>query len=189
MIGSDNVVLFMKGTRDAPQCGFSATLVQILDGLLAKYATYDVLSDPEIRNGIKELSDWPTVPQLYVRREFVGGCDIVRDMYAKGELYEALGIPAPEPKAPRIEVTDEAARVLRDGRERSQYEDLHLSVDARFQSRLGFGSRKGGEIEVEANGITLLLDPDSAARAEGMRIEIAETPEGRGLSIRFPDPR
>ena len=89
-IGSDRVVLFMKGNRSVPQCGFSATLVQILDTLVPDYTTVDVLADPEVREGIKEYSSWPTVPQLYVGGEFVGGCDIVREMYQSGELQKTL---------------------------------------------------------------------------------------------------
>ncbi len=91
IIGSDRVVLFMKGDRQLPQCGFSATLVQILDTLVPEYATVDVLADPGIREGIKAFSSWPTIPQLYVAGEFLGGCDIVREMYASGELQQVLG--------------------------------------------------------------------------------------------------
>ena len=80
----------MKGNRQMPQCGFSAQVVQILDSLVPDYDTVDVLSDPEVRQGIKEYSSWPTVPQLYVRGEFVGGCDIVTEMYQSGELHNAL---------------------------------------------------------------------------------------------------
>ena len=90
IIGSDRVVLFMKGNRHVPQCGFSATVVQILDTLLPDYTTVDVLSDPGIREGIKEFSSWPTIPQLYVGGEFLGGCDIVREMYSSGELQQML---------------------------------------------------------------------------------------------------
>ena len=90
IIRENEVVLFMKGTRRMPQCGFSATLVQILDDLLPAYETVDVLSDPALRDGIKAFSEWPTIPQLYVRGEFVGGCDIVREMHARGELAPLL---------------------------------------------------------------------------------------------------
>jgi monothiol glutaredoxin len=91
LVDSDRVVLFMKGSRRMPQCGFSAQVVQILDSLLDDYTTVDVLQDPEIRQGIKEFSSWPTIPQLYVAGEFVGGCDIVTEMYQSGELQEQLG--------------------------------------------------------------------------------------------------
>ncbi len=84
------VLLFMKGNRQRPQCGFSATVVQILDTLLPEYRTVNVLEDPEIREGIKEYSSWPTIPQLYLGGEFQGGCDIVIEMYESGELAQKL---------------------------------------------------------------------------------------------------
>ena len=89
-IGSDRVVLFMKGDRRAPQCGFSATVVQILDTLVPAYTTVDVLADPRIREGIKAYSQWPTIPQLYVAGEFIGGCDIVTEMFQSGELQTLM---------------------------------------------------------------------------------------------------
>ncbi len=89
-IADNQVVLFMKGTPVFPQCGFSAAVVQILTTLGVKFKGIDVLADPEIRNGIKEFSSWPTIPQLYVKGEFVGGCDIVREMYENGELQGFL---------------------------------------------------------------------------------------------------
>ena len=90
------VVLFMKGTPVFPQCGFSAAVVQILSHLGVKFKGIDVLADSEIRQGIKEFSNWPTIPQLYVKGEFVGGCDIVREMFETGELqqlFEQKGVP------------------------------------------------------------------------------------------------
>ena len=84
------VVLFMKGSPVFPQCGFSAAVVQILSHLGVKFKGIDVLSDPEIRQGIKEFSNWPTIPQLYVKGEFVGGCDIIREMFQAGELQSLL---------------------------------------------------------------------------------------------------
>lgn len=89
-IAENPVVLFMKGTPDQPACGFSAVVVQILDHLNVPFAGVDVLADDEIRSGIKTYSDWPTVPQLYVRQEFVGGSDIVREMFQSGELKPFL---------------------------------------------------------------------------------------------------
>jgi monothiol glutaredoxin len=89
-ISEHDVVLFMKGTPVFPQCGFSSLVVQLLSHLGVKFKGVDVLGDPALRQGIKAFSDWPTVPQLYVKGEFVGGCDIVREMYASGELAELL---------------------------------------------------------------------------------------------------
>ena len=90
IIGSGDVVLFMKGVPAAPQCGFSAAVVQILSKLAVPFKSVDVLSDHEIREGIKSFSDWPTIPQLYVKGEFIGGCDIVREMFQAGELAALL---------------------------------------------------------------------------------------------------
>ena len=85
-IKSNDVVLFMKGTPVFPQCGFSAAVVQILTDIGVKFKSCDVLKDPELRQGIKEFSNWPTIPQLYVKGEFVGGCDIIREMHENNEL-------------------------------------------------------------------------------------------------------
>src|SRR4051812_32150895 len=87
-IADNEVVLYMKGTPVFPQCGFSAAVVQVLSHLGVKFKGVDVLTDPAIRNGIKEFSNWPTIPQLYVKGEFVGGCDIIREMYETGELTQ-----------------------------------------------------------------------------------------------------
>ena len=86
LVGGTDVVLFMKGTPLFPQCGFSSTAIQILERLGVDYETVDVLADPEVRSGIKAYSDWPTVPQLYVKGEFVGGSDIMMEMFQSGEL-------------------------------------------------------------------------------------------------------
>jgi monothiol glutaredoxin len=109
-IDEQHVMLFMKGTPEAPRCGFSARMVAMLDDLGADYAAMDILPDPRIRQELSELSGWPTIPQLFVDRQLVGGCDIAIEMYESGELAEALGVSpgtagngaaaAPEP-APR----------------------------------------------------------------------------------------
>lgn len=87
-IGGTDVVLFMKGTPVFPQCGFSAAVVGVLSHIGVKFKGINVLEDPAVREGIKEFSNWPTIPQLYVKNEFVGGCDIIREMYETGELME-----------------------------------------------------------------------------------------------------
>jgi monothiol glutaredoxin len=89
-IGSHDVVLFMKGTPQFPQCGFSAQVCKILDYLGVEFAAHDVLRDDALRQGIKEFASWPTIPQLYVKGEFVGGCDIVTEMFQDGELKTLL---------------------------------------------------------------------------------------------------
>jgi monothiol glutaredoxin len=89
-INENDVVLYMKGTPVFPQCGFSAAVVEVLSDLGVKFKGVNVLTDPAVREGIKQFSNWPTIPQLYVKGEFVGGCDIVREMYGSGELQELL---------------------------------------------------------------------------------------------------
>ena len=99
-INDNDIVLFMKGSRKLPQCGFSSTVVAVLERLgIEDYKDVNVLLDMEIRQGIKEFSDWPTIPQLYIKGEFIGGCDIVREMYESGELAELLKQKGIEPKA------------------------------------------------------------------------------------------
>ena len=89
-VDANDVLLFMKGTPVFPQCGFSAAVIQVLSHLQVKFSSVNVLEDPDIRDGIKQYSDWPTIPQLYVKGEFVGGCDIIREMYETGELKTFL---------------------------------------------------------------------------------------------------
>lgn len=102
-IDSHAIVLYMKGSKKLPQCGFSATVAAVLERLgITEYHDVNVLADMEIREGIKQFAQWPTIPQLYIKGEFIGGCDIVRDMYQSGELQQLLkekGIPFTEEKA------------------------------------------------------------------------------------------
>ncbi|AFZ51752.1 Grx4 family monothiol glutaredoxin [Dactylococcopsis salina] len=92
LINSNKIVVFMKGTKLMPQCGFSNNVVQILNVMGVPYETYDVLDDPEVRQGIKEYSNWPTIPQVYVNGEFVGGCDIMIELYQNNELQQMLEV-------------------------------------------------------------------------------------------------
>ncbi len=94
-IGENPVILFMKGNPDAPACGFSARTVAILQSMGARFAAVDILPDPRIRQELSAISNWPTIPQLFVGGELIGGCDIVSEMYESGELFETLGIKAP----------------------------------------------------------------------------------------------
>ncbi len=90
IVTKDDVVLFMKGTPVFPQCGFSSVVAQVMQHLGLTPATYNILADEELREGIKAFSDWPTIPQLYVKGEFVGGCDIIKEMFQSGELHQLL---------------------------------------------------------------------------------------------------
>lgn len=100
-VAANDVVLFMKGTPNFPQCGFSGQVVKILAFLDVPYKGVNVLEDPEIRDGVKQYANWPTIPQLYIKGEFVGGCDIVREMFQSGELanhLKAAGVPVKDPQ-------------------------------------------------------------------------------------------
>lgn len=90
LVKKDKVVLFMKGNKTFPMCGFSAAVVQVLNNLGVDYADYNILEDEELRQGVKDYANWPTIPQLYINGEFIGGCDITKEMYASGELQELL---------------------------------------------------------------------------------------------------
>jgi len=189
VIASNDVVLFMKGNREAPQCGFSSTLIGILDGLVTDYVTADVLADSAIREGIKEFSQWPTIPQLYVRGEFLGGCDIVQELAASGELAQSLGIDvSPPSERPEVTVTPAGAEALRAAASSvPEGAVLHLGIDARFQNKLYFAPLAPNEISVESGGIAIALDPISARRANGSIIDSVDTPQGPGFRIDNPN--
>ncbi len=185
LVTNNRVVLFMKGTRGAPQCGFSAQVVQILDELLPSYETVDVLRSPELRDGIKEFSEWPTIPQLFIDGQFVGGCDIVRSLNASKELHQLLGTSGSVPPTPKVKVSAAAANAFQAAADPSG-DQLHLKIDAQFQYDLFFGPSEAGEIEVPTNGPTLWMDPASARRADGLSIDFV-TGDGGGFKIENPN--
>ena len=189
LIGQNRVMLFMKGDRHAPQCGFSARVIDILEGYTSEYETLDVLSNPDIRAGIKEFSSWPTIPQLYVSGEFVGGCDIITEMNGSGELFEALGVEAPPEVVPEIHVTAEAAEGLRQAAAQAGEpgQELRLAVSRQFEASLSMGPRSAMDVVVETAGLTLLVDRLSAPRANGIRIDLVDTPRGRGFKVDNPN--
>jgi monothiol glutaredoxin len=189
MIASDDVVLFMKGSRSFPQCGFSARVVGILNTYVPKYTTVNVLADPDVRNGLKELSDWPTFPQLYIKGEFVGGADIVGQMHESGELAAKLGAPAPAPTAPpKLTVTERAGKELKAAMADGGPGDvIHLTIDERFEHALDMGPPEKGHLSIETGGITVQLDPMSAKRAEGVVIDFVDGAQGAGFKIENPN--
>ncbi len=188
LVGSNDVLVFMKGTREAPECGFSASVVRILDALIPEYATFNVLADPAVRQGVKEFSSWPTVPQLYVKGEFVGGCDIIQEMSASGEIEGVLGLEIDEAAAPpSVSVKPGAAEGLRRAISQSADQgELHVSVDARFYNQLFMAPVAPGEISVESNGVTLWMDRLTARRIDGASIDVVDSPQG--LSFRIDNP-
>lgn len=183
----DRVVLFMKGNPQAPMCGFSAKTAGMLDSLLPSYTSVDVLQDPEIREGIKAYGDWPTIPQLYIDKELIGGCDIVTAMFNSGELHKSLGVDEPDRSAPEVTITDQAAEKIREAMGGHEGLALHFQVDPNWQSQFNLAPAEGHEIRAESNGITLLFDVASAQRARGAVIDWVSSVEGEGLTIRLPE--
>lgn len=187
IVGSDHVVLFMKGTPEMPQCGFSATTSSILGSLVPAYTTVNVLTEPAIREGIKSYSDWPTIPQLYVDGEFLGGCDIVRQMFDSGELHEALGVEPPDRTPPEIHVSDAAAEMMRDALSEHPGVAVHLRIDASWQHGFNLGQVEGHEVKAESNGVSIYMDVGTAPRAKGLSIDLEEGLTGTSLKVDNPN--
>jgi monothiol glutaredoxin len=187
LVDTHPVLLFMKGTREEPRCGFSATVVQLLDQLVADYETCDVLADAAVREGIKEFSEWPTIPQLYVGGEFLGGCDIVTELFQSGELHARLGVEPGEVAPPAIEVRPEAAQALRSGlAEAPEGSVLRLLVDARYRSRMVISPPSDADFVVETQDLALHVDPLSASRAQGASIDLARSRGAVRLQVLLP---
>jgi monothiol glutaredoxin len=186
------VVLYMKGNRSFPQCGFSATVVSILNQLVPKYETVNVLADPKIRDAIKEYSQWPTIPQLYVDGEFVGGCDIVKTLHASGELKKLLGdvtasvAPSAPGKAPAITLSAAAARAFGAAAASAPGQVLRMEANERFQYELYFGDPQAGDLVANSEGLAIHVDAVSAPRLEGVTIDFHEDARGGGFRITNP---
>lgn len=188
LLSAHPVVLFMKGSAAAPRCGFSAKAAGILDSLVSEYHTVDVLADPEIREGIKIYGHWPTIPQLYVRGELVGGSDIIETMLNSGELHTLLGAQAPDRTPPVLRVTERAAEAIRTAMQDAEPGiGLHMSVDPRFNAQFQLKPVEGHEVVAEAQGLRFHFDLASAPRANGIEIDWIDDARGSGLAIRNPN--
>lgn len=187
LVDAHPVVVFMKGSRHLPQCGFSAQVVQVLDEYLPTYETVNVLADPEIRQGIKDFSDWPTIPQVYVRGEFVGGCDIVREMHESGELASVLECEPRESPSPQIVLSPAAVAAFEEAGRDAEYDHLRLDISPQFQHALSFGPKLAGDIEATSNGYSLWMNKSTARRADGLRIDFVQGPTGAGFQIDNPN--
>lgn len=190
LIGKAPAFLFMKGTRVAPECGFSASVIEILDNMLADYATFNVLEDNVIRERVKEYADWPTIPQLYIGGEFVGGADLVREMNASGELralFEKSGAVLLGPvKPPTVTFTQKAKDAVMSSRSTDEPETLRLTIDKSLQHGMTFDERQPGDFEVDQGAFTLLVDPSSARRCQGVTVDYVSTDERTGFKIENP---
>ncbi|MDY0980065.1 monothiol glutaredoxin [Stenotrophomonas rhizophila] len=187
ILTANRVVLFMKGQPTMPQCGFSAKAVGALQDLGVEFAHVNVLADPEIREGIKAYGDWPTIPQLYIDSELVGGSDIILQMASSGELSSVLGLAAPDRTPPRITVTPAAVEMLRGALADAPGASLQLSIDASFQPNFQLAPHDDNAIAAESNGLRVQFDLASARRAEGITIDWVDDIRGKGLAIDNPN--
>lgn len=187
LLRDHRVVLFMKGNRAQPQCGFSAKTVAALDMVLPDYVAIDVLQNPDIREGIKAYGNWPTVPQLYVDGELVGGSDIVTEMFDSGELGSALGIAEPTGQPPRIEIEPAAADIMVGALGDRPGDAIHLRINAGFEHSLSLGPPRAASLDVSAGPVKLQVDRWSAARADGLKIRVRDSLQGQGFSFDNPN--
>jgi monothiol glutaredoxin len=187
LIGSDRVFLFMKGTPQMPMCGFSAQTIGVLDSMLPEYKTFNVLEDQEIREGIKDFSNWPTIPQLYIDGEFVGGCDIVKQMFNNGDLHQTLGLQQPDRTPPEITISDAAAEIIRDAMKSQPNQAVHLNINNQWEHNFMLGPVEGSEIKSQANGLEILMDIATAQKAKGLGIDATETLQGRNFTVSNPN--
>lgn len=184
------VVLFMKGNRQQPRCGFSAQVVSILSGLGVDFHEVDVLADPSIRDGIKEFGNWPTIPQLYYQSTLIGGCDIIRQLDESGELLPALGLSgaAGQAEAPSLRIGAEAIAAIKEAASEAE-PGQQLRMELRNGGRsidMYFDAPKASDIKVEQGGVTLLFDRASARLAGGLAIDFVSGPDG-GFKIDNPN--
>ena len=187
VLGNNRVVLFMKGHRHQPQCGFSAKTVAALDLLLPDYLHINVLDHPEIREGIKAYGNWPTIPQLYVNGELIGGSDIVLEMMDSGELAEVLGIERESSGAPRIDIAPEIAERIRGAVEQQPGKVAQLRIDAGWQHQLSLDDLKPGTECVRAGDVEIHMDAWTASRADGLVIRMGETLQGTRILFDNPN--
>ncbi len=188
LLNAHSVLLFMKGTRDHPQCGFSAATVKILDMFDLEYETIDVLSDTTLREGIKTYGQWPTVPQLYINGELIGGCDIVTELFESGELFDLLGLKPPARTVPKIAFSDKAAVAVRHALDQQSDEmSLHVRIDARWRTDLELAPNKAHEIRADVDGIAVLMDPSTAQRANDLFVDVEENLQGSGFTFENPN--
>lgn len=186
LLRDNPVVLFMKGTRSFPQCGFSATVVGILrEAGIKTFKDVNILARGDLREGMKAYTSWPTFPQLYVGGEFVGGCDIVKEMFASGELYGVLGVQPPEVKEPSIRITD-AAKAAIAAAGGGEGEALRIEVSPQFEYALSIDAPQASDFALSVNGISLLIDRQSASRADGLVVDYTEAGSG-GFRLENPN--
>jgi monothiol glutaredoxin len=190
LIDDHEVVVFMKGTRTAPQCGFSARVCDILDEFLEEYRTVDVLADPAMREGIKTFSNWPTIPQLYVRAKFIGGSDIVHEMTKTGELAEVLGTERIELVEPEVTITPSAeAAFLRfwDAEGDTEEPVVRITVGSDWEPLLDLDQVRDGDVVLDLGELDLVMTRSTARRVNGVTIDFVERGGQMGFKVDNPN--
>lgn len=188
LLAANQIVLFMKGNPEAPQCGFSSQAAGTLKGLGVSFAHVDVLADPAIRDGIKHYGDWPTIPQLYIGGELIGGSDIIVQMAANGELQQALGLPPPDRTPPSINVTASAQAMLKQAISDAGGEMVvEIAIDPSYRTRLHLVQPDDHAVHVDAGGVTLQFPVSDLRRADGLTLDFADDARGKGLIIDNPN--
>ncbi|MEC7987534.1 MAG: Grx4 family monothiol glutaredoxin [Myxococcota bacterium] len=183
LIEEHKIVLFMKGYKHQPMCGFSARVVSLLNEMGVDYHTENIFDDPDLRSGMKEYSSWPTFPQLYVDKEFVGGCDIVTGMFQSGDLHKLLNVEKEEVPLPSITITEAAVHAFKAALQRYDGE-IHLEISPQFQYDIGVAPASPNDYAVESNGFTIYMNQSTAKRADGMTIDFQS---GGGVVIDNPN--
>lgn len=187
LLRTDDVVLFLKGTRQSPQCGFSARVVDALDAHLSDYATFDVLKDEALREALKRYSEWPTFPQLFVRQKFVGGADIVEELVKSQEILGVLGVSGPRAvEVPEVTVTPAAvAAFVRYAGEPKP--TVRVVVGRDFTPELEIEPARPKDLVLDLGDVVLAMDGASARRAGGLTIDFVEGKEATGFRIDNPN--
>jgi len=188
MLDENPVFLFMKGNPQTPMCGFSSNTVKILKDLIGDgFSSFNVLEDPDIREGIKTYGQWPTIPQLYVNKELVGGNDIISEMFNTGELHELLNLTQPDRTPPKISITDDALNHIKEGLKDMGEHQLFLSVDDEYNTRFSLEMPKGYEVIADVGDLKVFMDIGTAKRSNGVEISWVDELQGSGLRIKNPN--
>lgn len=187
IINDHAVVLFMKGNRERPQCGFSKQVVQILNQLAPDFVAVDVLADPELREAIKIYSNWPTIPQLYIAKEFIGGCDIVLDLFQKGQLQKLLHLEKAA-MSPKIKISSNALTAFKNASADVSFDEkIRISIGLDFEHSLSFDQKQPEDFVINFGDIEIIVDPYSAVRANNLQIDYVTENHDAGFLFENPN--
>lgn len=184
-IAQNQIALFIKGTADRPECGFSKTVVDILYLFVPDFGCYNILADQEVREEIKKYSNWPTLPQIYINGEFIGGCDIIKEMLENGELAKLLKIDPPK-VPPKLHITEKAENAFKDAM-KGESNKIRLEISSRFHNDIFFDEQGLEDFVIDYKEFSLLIDPLSALRANEMTIDFMIDGAAQGFIFNNPN--